>query len=67
MDEVEFVVIEVDRIVHETDSAFLLLIDDEKVWIPKSQVEDPDSYSKGDCDLTMNVTEWIAKEKELVF
>jgi hypothetical protein len=58
--------LDVEEIVKETDSAFLLRLDDgEEVWIPKSQVSDPESYAQGDCNATVSVTEWIAKQKGL--
>ncbi len=51
----------------ETDKAFLCVIDgaEEDVWIPKSQCSDPDDYAEGDTNLTLSVTEFIAKEKGL--
>lgn len=51
-------------ILKETDSAFLLLLDGgEKVWIPLSQVCDPDDYAEGDEGVTLSITEWIADQK----
>jgi hypothetical protein len=60
-----YVHLEVEKIVRETDAAFLLLIDGEEYWIPKSQVADPDEYQAGDEGCTISVTEWIAREKGL--
>lgn len=60
-----WVYIEVDEIKKETEAAFLFLIDDEEVWIPKSQMADPDNYEMGDCDCEVSVTEWIANQKGL--
>ena len=60
-----YVHIAVDEIVRETDAAFLVLIDDEEIWLPKSQIADSDSYESGDADLTLSITEWIAEQKGL--
>jgi hypothetical protein len=57
--------LDVDRIKHETDKAFLVVIDDEEHWLPKSQISDPDDYEAGDEDCTISVTEFIANEKGL--
>lgn len=54
------------RVVKETSEAFLLQFDtDEKQWVPKSQILDDDSLTEGDTG-TMTLTEWVAKEKNLV-
>jgi hypothetical protein len=51
-------------VLKETDSAFLLLIEGgEKVWMPKSQVADPDGYAEGDEGVSISITEWIADQK----
>lgn len=57
--------IDVDRIVRETDAAFLFEIDGEEVWVPKSQVSDPDDYEAGDENVSVSVTAFIAREKGL--
>lgn len=57
--------LDVDRIVRETDAAFLIEIDGERHWIPKSQVSGSDRLSEGDEDVTVSVTEWIADQKGL--
>lgn len=51
-----------------TDAAILVefdLSDDAAVveWFPKSQVADADDFEKGDRDVTVSITEWIAKQK----
>lgn len=50
-----------------TDKALLVVIDgeDEEVWLPRSQISDPDDYEEGDEDCTISITEWLAKEKGL--
>ena len=63
-----WVYIDIDEILKETDKAFLVRIADEEIWLPFSQLADPDDYSEGDMDLEdVAITEWIAREKELDF
>jgi hypothetical protein len=61
----DWIHLDVEKILQETDKAFLCLIDGEQHWIPKSQVSDPDDYYAGDKDCCISVTEWLAKEKGL--
>jgi hypothetical protein len=50
----------------ETAMAILCWIDGEKVWIPKSQIDDASEvYKDGDRGVLV-VTEWIAKQKGLI-
>lgn len=46
------------EIVRETDRAWLLDIEGEEVWLPKSQVKD-------NGDGTFTVPEWLAMERGL--
>lgn len=62
-----YVTIMVDEILRETDAAFLLEIDGDEVWIPKSQIADPSDYEMGDKECTLSVTEFIAREKGLSY
>lgn len=62
-----YVHVEVDEIVRETEKAFLVRIDDEEFWLPRSQVADDADYEEGDKDCTMSITEFIAKEKGLSY
>ena len=49
----------------ETEKALLCVIEQEDVWIPKSQVtDDSEVYAKGHAG-TLVVTAWIAKQKGL--
>lgn len=57
--------LDVDLIKRETPKAFLVVIDGEEYWLPKSQVSDPDDYAEGDTDACISVTEFIANEKGL--
>ncbi len=58
--------VDVDEIIRETEKAFLVRIDGDEVWLPKSQLSDADDYEQGDTDCTMSISEFIAKEKGLV-
>ncbi len=60
-----YVHVGVEEILRETDAAFLCRIEGEDVWLPRSQIADPDDYEVGDSDLTMSITEWLAREKGL--
>jgi len=56
-------------ILRETESAFLILIDEDgqEEWIPKSQIH-PESVNElavGDEDVTVTISEWIADKKGL--
>jgi hypothetical protein len=57
--------LDVEEIRRETDRAFLLVLDGEEVWVPKSQVSDPEDYAEGDRDVSLSVTDFIAHEKGL--
>ena len=62
----DYVHLEVVKILHETDAAFLLLLEGgEEVWIPKSHVADAERYSAGDRGCTVSITKWIAGKKGL--
>lgn len=62
----EYVHLDVEEILHETDKAFRIkLKSGEETWMPKSQVSDADNYNVGDKNLTLSVTEWIASQKGL--
>lgn len=58
-----YVHIEIDAILRETEKAFLVSIDGEEHWLPKSQIANADDYCDGDKDCIMSVTEFIAREK----
>ncbi len=57
-----WVYLDVTRVVHETNAAFLVEIDGERLWLPKSQVADADDYEVGDEDVEISVTEFIANK-----
>lgn len=62
----DYVHIDVKEIKRETENALLVELEDDTIWIPKSQISDVEDYEEGDKDLTLSVTEWIAKQKGLV-
>lgn len=64
-EEPEPVGIEYERVVHETDAAFLFLVPTygtnmQEVWIPKSQIQHHDEDEK-----LVTVPEWLATKKGL--
>jgi len=61
-----YVHLDVDLIKAETEKAFLVKIGEEEHWLPFSQIADHEVYDVGDKDLTLSVTEWIAKQKNLI-
>lgn len=60
------VTIQVTRIERETEKAFLVIVEEKKEWVPKSQIEEPGEYHEGDQGIEMVVSEWIAGEKGFV-
>jgi len=55
------------RIEKETEKAFLVVVDGEKIWLPKSQVvaDESDPLEEGSEEVDIAITEWIAREKGL--
>ena len=51
--------IEFDDVVHETEKAYLISVDGNEIWIPKSQIIEMD-------DSTMTIPEWLAEENDLI-
>lgn len=50
----------------EDDEIGGVLDDDrERVWVPKSVIEDADDITVGDEDLEVNVAEWFAEKEGL--
>ncbi len=63
-----FVQIQVDKVSRETEKAYLFTIDDEDFWIPKSQVREGEGVIyEGMENIQVEVTKWIATEKNLEF
>jgi hypothetical protein len=57
----DMVTLEFDDLKAETDKAYLVEIDGDEYWIPKSQVEDIHEGA-----MVIEMTEWIALEKGLI-
>ena len=51
------------EVVAQTESALLINYDDTEYWIPRTQIKGEDTYDVGDEDVTISITEWIAKKK----
>lgn len=53
--------------IRATDAAMLCLVNEEEVWIPKSQVDDDSEVFDDDDNSTgtLVISEWIAKKKGL--
>lgn len=58
--------VEYDDILRATDKSVQILIDDEVIWMPTSQLDADYSERVGQGESHMYVTEWIAKEKDLL-
>jgi len=56
----DYIRVEFDELEKETESAFLIAIDSEQIWIPKSQSR---IYYKKKC---VYIPEWLALEKGLI-
>lgn len=52
--------------IKSTDKALLCLIDGKEVWIPRSQIHEDSEVYEDDHEGKLVVSEWIAKEKELI-
>jgi hypothetical protein len=65
-DDDEFVELE-DCYIHAvTDAAICLTHDGDKVWVPKSQIDDPDQYKRWDNGVSVLVREWFARKAKLI-
>jgi hypothetical protein len=64
--EQETVDLDACTVKHETDKAFLVVYEDAEVWLPKSQIIDGEGLEVGEEPVTIRVTEWLAKQKELI-
>jgi len=57
-DRRDTVEVEIDLLEHETEKAYLIIVDNEEFWLPKSQVEDINEDS-------VWIPCWLAEEKGL--
>lgn len=67
MKQQRWVTLPVEEIRRETDKAFCLKVAERQddVWIPKSQMRDPTQHHEGEGECEVEVTEWIAQQKDL--
>lgn len=67
MKQQKWVDIAVKEVKRETEKAICVALaaGGDDVWLPKSQLKEPDEISQGDTDITVTVTEWIAQQKDL--
>ena len=64
--EPEEVMVEIcGRLVHETEMAILVEVDEKEYWLPKSAIEMPTDYEVGE-EITNSVPEKLAYDKGLV-
>ena len=63
MSRSNWVYLERCEIVHETDRAMLINYDGNKIWVPKSQINELDRLDVGDTNVTVPISRWFA-EKE---
>jgi hypothetical protein len=61
----DWVYVDADKIVKITDKAMLVLIDGQEVWLPLSQLHEVERYAEGDEDITIAMSDWLAKQKGL--
>lgn len=54
------------KCIRETEFALLVEIDGEEVWMPKSQIQDESEVTEPGDEGALVVTEWIAREKNLI-
>ncbi len=53
-------------VLRESEKAILCVVDGEEYWIPKSQIHDDSEVYEDGTEGTLVVSEWIAREKNLV-
>ena len=62
-----WVTIDVNEVVRETDRAILIRLQNgHEQWVPRSQIENSDDFSTGDCDVEMSISEWFATKEDLL-
>ena len=63
----DVVELEVSEVLKETDLAVLCVIEEDEVWLPKSQIrEGVELLSEGTVDVVITIPQWLAEEKGLV-
>lgn len=54
------------RAIRETANALLCVVDDQEMWIPKSQISDDSEVYEAGHTGTLIISEWLATQKGLV-
>lgn len=62
MTDIDTTTVTIDFVVQETAKAFLVEVDGEQSWIPKSQIIDGD-LNPGDESVEIEVTTFIAEDR----
>ena len=57
----KYVELDFDELKHETEKAYLFVIDEEEVWIPKSVCEEVDEELN-----IVEIQEWFAEQEGLI-
>jgi hypothetical protein len=65
MSSSNYIEIEVEEIKAATDKALLCVIDGEETWLPRSQVDGGENFENGEKNVSMYITQFIAREKGL--
>ena len=69
MSEKEYVAIDIDEVIKQTDKAIAVKANGQgtMVWIPKSVIGDEDSYDwdSGETGFTVDVEKWFAEKEGL--
>jgi hypothetical protein len=65
-DEREVVEFENVEATKETDAALLCVIEGQKHWVPKSQIDDDSEVYKEGHTGKLIITQWLAEQKGLV-
>ena len=65
MGQSNYVHLESCKVVAVKEKAVLIEYDDAEYWIPVSQLADGEDHNleAGDKDITVSISEWIAKQK----
>ena len=58
--------IDIDGIIKITDKAILIQIDDDEIWLPKSQVKFSEDPKNPNLTNVIKVAEWLAEYKGLI-
>lgn len=60
-----WVYITAESVEQVTPNAICIKYRGQRIWLPKSQIEEPEKFDYGDTDVTIGMSEWIAQQKEI--